>query len=92
MILQPHKQSGTTDTLKLKFRAPSANAGLAYALNSCIGPPSNPCGTLTANVVRVPGGEERLAIVPTSVFVSKPARELTFWSWGRVPIDRFPFQ
>lgn len=68
VILQANKQSGTTDTLKFKFTAPSANAGVGYALDFCIGPASNPCGLPSSYVVSVPAGEERLAAVPASVF------------------------
>lgn len=70
VILQAHKQTGTTDTLKFKFTAPSFDAGVKYALDFCIGPSTNPCGLPTSYVVNVPGGEERLAVVPSSVFVN----------------------
>jgi hypothetical protein len=70
VILQAHKQAGTTDTLKFKFSAPSFDAGVAYVLSFCIGPTANPCGQPTSYVVQVPGGEERLAVVPSSVFVN----------------------
>lgn len=70
VILQAHKQAGTTDTLKFKFTAPSFNAGVKYALDFCIGPATNPCGLPTSYVVNVPGGEERLAVVPSSVFAN----------------------
>lgn len=69
VILQAHKQTGTTtDTLKFKFTAPAFNAGVKYALDFCVGPASNPCGLPTSYVVNVPGGEERLAVLPASVF------------------------
>ena len=71
VILQAHKLSGaTTDTLKFKFTAPAFNAGVAYTLGFCIGPASNTCGLATSYVVQVPGGEERLAVVPASVFAN----------------------
>lgn len=71
VILQAHKLSGTTtDTLKFKFTAPTFNAGVNYALSFCIGPSNNPCGLPTSYVVNVPGGEERLAVVPSSVFAN----------------------
>jgi hypothetical protein len=71
VILQAHQQGGTTtDTLKFKFSAPSFNAGVQYALSFCIGAASNPCGQPTSYVVQVPGGEERLAVVPSSVFAN----------------------
>ena len=71
VILQAHKlPGGTSDTLKFKFTAPSFNAGVAYALNFCVGPATNPCGLPTSYVVVVPGGEERLAVVPASVFAN----------------------
>jgi len=71
VILQAHKLAATTsDTLKFKFTAPSFNAGVAYALSFCIGPATNPCGLPTSYVVQVPGGEERLAVVPSSVFAN----------------------
>lgn len=71
VILQAHKLSGTTtDTLRFKFTAPSFNAGVPYALSFCIGPSSNPCGLPTSYVVQVPGGEERLAVVPASIFAN----------------------
>jgi len=69
VILQAHKlDASPSDTLKFKFSAPAFNAGVAYTLNFCIGPASNPCGLPTSYVVTVPGGEERLAAVPASVF------------------------
>jgi hypothetical protein len=68
VILQANNQTGTTDTLKFKFSAPSFNAGVKYVLNFCIGPASNPCGQASSYVVAVPGGEERLAVVPSSMF------------------------
>ena len=66
VILQAHKQSGTTDTLRFKFSAPAFNAGVKYATNFCVGPATNPCGLPTSYVVVVPGGEERLAVLPAS--------------------------
>jgi hypothetical protein len=63
VILQAHKQSGATDTLKFKFSAPTPGA---YALAFCIGPATTPCGTTTSYVVHVPGGEERLAVIPAA--------------------------
>jgi hypothetical protein len=68
VILQAHNQSGATDTLRFKFSAPAFNAGVKYAISFCIGPATNPCGLPTSYVVSVPGGEERLAVVPASVF------------------------
>lgn len=68
IILQAHQQSeNTTDTLKFKFSAPSFNAGVQYVLSFCIGPVANPCGQAVYSV-NVPGGEERLAVVPSSIF------------------------
>ena len=70
VILQAHKQSGMTDTMKFKFTAPSFNAGVAYVLSFCICPSTNPCGLPTSYVVNVPGGEERLAVVPSSLLTN----------------------
>lgn len=68
VILQAHQQSAnTTDTLKFKFSAPSFNAGVQYALTFCIGPAANPCGQAVYSV-QVNGGDERLAVVPSSIF------------------------
>jgi hypothetical protein len=67
VILQPHHQQGATGTLKFKFSAPAPRPG-GYAFNFCIGPASNPCGGPTAYVVVVPASEERLAVVPASIF------------------------
>ena len=70
VILQAHQQSAnTTDTLKFKFSAPSFNAGTPYVLSFCIGPAANPCAQPIYSV-QVPGGEERLAVVPSSVFAN----------------------
>ena len=72
VILQAHKfaaGSGTTDILKFKFSAPNFNAGVKYVLDFCFGLPNNPCGTPTSYVVVVPEGEERLAVVSSSIFV-----------------------
>jgi len=68
VILQANKASGATCTLKFKFSAPAFNAGVKYALNFCIGPATNPCGLPSSFVVVVPEGEERLAVVPASIF------------------------
>jgi hypothetical protein len=69
VIIQAHGLGGTTsDALKFKFSAPAINA--AYALNFCIGPATNPCGSATSYVVNVPGGQERLAVVPASIFAN----------------------
>lgn len=71
VILQAHKLGGaTSDTLKFKFTAPSFNAGVPYALNFCIGPATNPCASPNSYVVNVPGGEERLGVVPASAFAN----------------------
>lgn len=68
VILQAHNQTGSTGTIKFKFSAPAFNAGVKYALSFCIGPASNPCGLPTSYVVNVPGGEERLSVIPASTF------------------------
>src|SRR5208283_569428 len=68
VIVQEHKLSGTIGTLKFKFSAPASNAGVKYALNFCIGPAKNPCGSRTSYVVVVPEGEERIGVVPASIF------------------------
>ena len=67
VILQAHKQTGATDTLKFKFSAPTPGP---YEFNFCIGPVTNPCGTSNSYVVVVPGGEERLAVVPANIFTN----------------------
>lgn len=65
LILEANAEHGTGGPLKFKFSAPQPGA---YALNFCIGPPSNPCGLPTSYVVVVPGGQERLALVEASIF------------------------
>jgi hypothetical protein len=70
VILQANNQPGATGVLKFKFSAPAHDAGVAYALNFCIGPVSNPCGLPTSYVVVVPGGQERLAVVNANVFAT----------------------
>jgi hypothetical protein len=65
VIIQANGEKGPGGILKFKFSAPQAGA---YTMNFCIGPASNPCGTLSDFVVTVPGGEERLAIVEAGVF------------------------
>jgi hypothetical protein len=69
VILQAHHQPGATGTLKFKFSAPAPRPG-GYAFNFCIGPATNPCGVPNAYVVVVPASEERLAVVPASVFAN----------------------
>jgi hypothetical protein len=83
VILQANKMSATTDTLRFKFSAPAFNAGVAYALDFCIGPASNPCGLPTSYVVNVPGGQERLAVVPASIFTDNV---LTVGQGTKVPV------
>jgi hypothetical protein len=69
VILQAYKGSGAdkegggTGMLKFKFSAPAFDAGVKYVLAFCIGTATNPCGVYS---VEVPGGEERLAVVPAS--------------------------
>ena len=71
VILQAHKLSGGTGTLKFKFSAPTFNAGTPYVLDFCIGPAANPCQSATTSyIVQVPVGEERLAVVDASVFAN----------------------
>jgi hypothetical protein len=65
VVIQANKQPKSSGVLKFKFSAPTAGA---YALNFCIGPASNPCGSQTSYVVVVPGGEALLAVVDASVF------------------------
>ena len=65
VIIEANGEHGPGGILKFKFSAPQAGA---YALNFCIGPASNPCGTSSDYVVNVPGGQERLAIVEGGVF------------------------
>jgi hypothetical protein len=50
------------------FYAPPVNAGVAYAIDFCIGPAFNPCGLPTSTVVTVPKGQSRHLIVDSSVF------------------------
>jgi hypothetical protein len=71
LLVVAHKQSGATDTLKFKFSAPTPGA---YALSFCIGPATNPCGTTTSYVVSVPGGEERLAVIPAAALMDRVLR------------------
>ena len=70
VILQANNQPGAAGVLKFKFSAPAHDAGVAYALNFCIGPASNPCGLPTSYVVVVPSGQERLAVVNANVFAT----------------------
>lgn len=71
VILQAHKLSAGTGTLKFKFSAPTFNAGTNYVLDFCIGPAANPCQSdTTSYIVKVPVGEERLAVVDGNVFAN----------------------
>lgn len=83
VILQANKMSATTDTLKFKFSAPAFNAGVAYSLDFCIGPASNPCGSPTSYLVVVPDGQEQLAVVPASIFTGNV---LTVSQGTKVPV------
>ena len=65
VIIEANGEKGPGGILILKFSAPQAGA---YALNFCIGPASNPCGTSSDYVVNVPGGQEKLAVVEAGVF------------------------
>jgi hypothetical protein len=66
VILQAHNQSGATGTLKFKFSAPTPGA---YTMGFCIGPATNTCGAASYIVV-VPGGEERLAVIPMAALTN----------------------
>lgn len=70
VLIQPNKQTTppASGVVRFKFSAPAFNAGVAYALNFCIGPVANPCGLPTSYVVVVPSGQERLAVVDASFF------------------------
>jgi hypothetical protein len=65
-IIQPNNELGSTGVVEFKFSAPGTGNG--YALNFCIGPAANPCGTANAYVVTVPEGQSRLAIVNARLF------------------------
>jgi hypothetical protein len=67
VIIQANGQTGARGPIKLLLGAPTPGA---YALSFCIGPASNPCGLSTSYVVNVPGGEQRMAVVDASMFVS----------------------
>ena len=67
VLIQPNNMPKSAGALKFKFAAPQAGA---YAFDFCIGPPSNPCGLATSYVVNVPAGEQRLAVVDASAFIS----------------------
>jgi hypothetical protein len=54
--------------VKLTLNAPPKNAGVAYALDFCIGPAANPCGLPTDRVVNVPEGQTRVEVVPSAIF------------------------
>ena len=50
------------------FYAPPVNAGVAYAIDFCIGPAFNPCGLPTSTVVTVPRGQTRILVVESNIF------------------------
>jgi len=50
------------------FFAPPVNAGVAYAIDFCIGPAFNPCGLPTSTVVTVPRGQTRILVVESNIF------------------------
>ncbi len=68
VLIQPFKRGSPTGVVKFKFSAPSGPA--TYTLGFCIGPAANPCGTINSYAVQVPGGEERLAVVAASLFLT----------------------
>jgi hypothetical protein len=65
IILKAHKHGGATDTLKFRFSAPQPGS---YSLSFCIGPAASPC---LGYVVEVPGGQERLAVIPAAALTDK---------------------
>jgi hypothetical protein len=56
--------------LRFTFTAPRRNAGVAYALNFCVGVAANPCGLPTSRVTVVPMGQSRTATYSSSLFAS----------------------
>lgn len=50
------------------FKAGSVDAGVAYDVGFCIGPESNPCGSLLSHDVEVPAGETRTLTIDALVF------------------------
>lgn len=69
VIIPANKQLKATGILKFKFSAPAPRPG-GYALDFCVGPASNPCGTPGSFVVTVPASEERIALVDASAFAT----------------------
>jgi len=88
VLIQPNKMPtpAVTDVVKFKFSAPAVNAGVAYALNFCVGPAANPCGSPSSYVVVVPAGQERLAVVNANAFANNV---LTVSQGTKVPV---PFE
>ena len=66
VIIQQNAEPGSVGIVEFKFSAPGAAGG--YALNFCIGPAANPCGTPLSYAVTVPAGQSRLAVVNAKVF------------------------
>ena len=50
------------------FKAGEVNAGVAYDVAFCIGPESNPCGTLLSHAIQVPAGGSRTFTIDALVF------------------------
>jgi hypothetical protein len=60
--------SSSSGGLTLKFAAPGTGS---YTLVFCVGPASNPCGDPGSYVVKVPVGEDRLAVIRDDAFFNR---------------------
>jgi hypothetical protein len=55
--------------MHFRFYAPRVNAGVAYAITFCIGPPVHPCGR-RSRIINVPEGQMRSTDFVTRAFFS----------------------
>jgi len=67
VILEASGEDATGAPLKFTFSAPKL-ADVNYEMGFCIGPASNPCGLPTSQVINVPGGQEKSAVIDPSTF------------------------
>jgi hypothetical protein len=58
----PFRHPNAPTLMHFRFYAPTANAGVGYALTYCIGPQSHPCGHRNF-IIDVPMGQVRTATV-----------------------------
>jgi hypothetical protein len=57
-------------TLRFAAPRPSVNPDVRYALNFCIGPRANPCGSPSAKVINVTEGGQKAATFSSRIFAT----------------------